>query len=279
MRKFTPLALAGAAVMSAFGLAASAGATVLSADLSGYTYGNIDQHQAGINFPGSACAPTSAANSFIYLQDRYGLTGLVDTSSVATESASVNAIEAAMGTNAGGTSATGIINGIINYTKDLGISVEYQNDVGGGTQPTPQFIYNMLAAGEDVEAGILFSSGAAERSGHVITVDSIDFDTTTDTGTLGIIDPWNPTFGEGAASIVGNLTLSGGALVLSYSGGAAGVSNDPVDNPTDASSGAISLVVAESVPEPSTFALLMIGITGLAATLCQRRICYRRGKS
>ena len=82
-----------------------------------------------------------------------------------------------------------------------------------------------------------------------------------------------PSFGDGAVDITGNLTLSGGVLTLGYSGGAAGVNNDP-DNPADANSGSIDFVVAESrTPEPSTYALMSLafGVTGFMLRLRRKQ--------
>ncbi|MDB5291166.1 MAG: hypothetical protein JWL69_2407 [Phycisphaerales bacterium] len=217
-------------------------------------YGHIDQNTPGITNGGNACGPTSAYNSFVYLAGQNpGLNGLLGTDAVS----AINEIGKDMSLpqgNTGGVFDNNFISGKIQYIHDHGldnkVSVEYQA-VNPGTgrpstaHPSEAFLYEQLAKGQDVEVG--FGWNGTGGGGHWVTATGLDFNTTSDTGTLDFVDPW------GGVDIQGNLSLdANGNLVLSYSGGAAGNPADTSDNPGDASSGTIDIIVAESpVPLPS----------------------------
>ena len=220
-----------------------------------WDYGNIDQNSPGIDNGNVACGPTSVVNSFIYLENRYGLDGLIPHTDGNTpeEDAidTVNKLEQEMQLDPNdGVTDPNFINGKIDYINEVGlgdeVSVESQSKAVDGTTPTAEFLYEQLAKGQDVEVGISWNS--PDGGGHWVTATGMDFDTETGTGTLDFIDPW------GGEELHGSLSLDeDGNLVLSYSGGAAGGGGPSIDggeqdpdNQGDASSGTIDIIVAES---------------------------------
>jgi hypothetical protein len=108
------------------------------------------------------------------------------------------------------------------------------------TTPTAQFIRDQIAAGQDVEIFVASSNGA-----HYLTLTSIAYDTVAMTGMIGFVDP-----ADGArhtANITGLDANANNALQLNYTVG--GTVAD------------IFSAVAESpVPEPSTMALVGLGL-------------------
>jgi hypothetical protein len=256
-------------------------------------YGTLDQNAPGIDNGPVACAPTATVNSFTFLENEYDLTGLIDETPVQT----VNDLEAANYmdvTPNSGASATDVIEGKMAWINNQGLgnkiriegqaggtfggsAIDQQLDsdlttagdiVGDHEAPTAQFIYDQLAAGQDVEMGFLWWDGTDYVGGHVVTATGIDWDTTTETGTISFIDPW------GAADIFGaTLEMHDGFLELTYAGGAAGgglgadgntpTVGDP-DNPDDERTADIAFAYAESpVPEPASMGLLCVGAVGL----------------
>jgi hypothetical protein len=191
-----------------------------------------------------ACGPTSAVNSFIYLQNHYGLNlGVV----AGNENSAVQTLGLMMGITSGGVSDAGFIAGKEAWLGQYGgVSMKYQSVAVGGIIPTWRFIYDELKACEDVEVG--FNWGT--EGGHWITATSFHFTDAGDdpngqidpgeTATLDFIDPWT------GVHLVGNLTMDPnrpGYLDLTYVGGGAG----------NGATGWIDIVVAESpIPEPAT---------------------------
>ena len=246
------------------GFTSQAQPTIYDIDLSGLGgYGNISQNTDGINFGAKACVPTATVNSFFFLQNYYGISGLGPNDGPLTQANATNAVNelgADMKLNGGGVTDADFISGKLQYLSNHGfantISLEYQAvDVGLNITPTWQFIYNQLMATQDVE--VAFAWGGANGEGHCVTVTSFDFTDNTglgkidagDPATLDFIDPWD------GLSYVGTLSMNNGSLELSYVGGAAG---------PDGGWGIIDAAVAESpMPEPSTLGLLAIG--GLVA--------------
>jgi hypothetical protein len=243
-----------------------------------------------------ACAPTSTVNSLVYLQNAYGITGLVDPTN-AYNTINTLASGAYMSTNdqlpnppanyVSGTTAPNMLAGKEKYLQNhftpqkgytaiqtVGQSLYSSQPangaaIGGVTQtaPTTTFIQQQLAAGEDVEMGFLWSdsSGNPVGGGHVVTLTGIDYDMTTNSGSISFLDPFGA-IGTGSAVDIVSRSLTflsplapNGAVVFGYAGGAAGNSNDP-DNPDVAAYGRIAFVYSESpVPEPAALTLLALG--------------------
>jgi len=232
-------------------------------------YGHVSQLDPGIINGNAACGPTATINSFIYLQNHYGLTGLVPGDPID----AVNELGRDMGLTAGGVTDDNFVTGKRTYLDLYAPGQIYMHGVddqgaGGLTMGIPswQFIYEELSACEDVEVGF---SWVGESSGHWITATSFHFtdndgDQTIDaseTATLDFIDPWGGVETP-AVELLGTLTMGNdGFLNLTYAGGAAG----------GGATGRIDIVVSESpVPEPLTMVSAFLAVSGLGAYLRKR---------
>lgn len=273
--KRTSLRLAAGVAVVAAGRFVFAAPVVHSVQIPANLYGHFDQNDEDVISGPVACGPTSTANSFAYLQTRYGQYGVTGIYDESHPFETINTLSTYMNLGPGGVSPEGLVNGKTQYLHDKGmdgkISVESQIDPAfhnGGTTPTWQFLLEQLEKGQDVEVGFLWWNPAANggaggySGGHVVTATGFSFtdddgDDAIDSGesaSMTFIDPW------GGIDITGTITMAGNYLRLGYSGGAAGdttpTNND--DNPTNAASGDIQFIAAESfVPEPSTLALLL----------------------
>jgi len=215
-------------------------------------YGNTVYY---INNHGVACGPTATVNSFLYLQNQYGLDLNVDQLNPYT---AINELGGYMNIGSGGVTDPNFISGKKKYLEEHGngrISMKYQSVAVGGKIPDWKFIFDELEACEDVEVGFVWTGGG----GHWVTATSFHFtdydeDQIIDPNELAqldFIDPW------GGVHILGNLTMGvDGYLYLSYAGGGAG----------NGATGKIDIVVAESpIPEPATIAIWsLLGILALA---------------
>ena len=108
--------------------------------------------------------------------------------------------------------------------------------------PTFNFLFNELSDGEDVE--ILINGDF----NHYLTLTSFSWDTVLMSGTMDYIDPGTGQHGISDISQIGNL------INTNYGGGSSN----------------IVAAVTESVPEPSSLALLFIAFVGLGFTWCWR---------
>ncbi len=237
-------------------------------------FGTVGQGATGINNQGVACGPTSVYNSFLYLETLDPALGTRLTGSDA--ATTINTLATDMNLVPGsGISAAGLVSGKSQFIRDAGLSnvISVESQVGSANV-TAQFIYDQLAAGQDVELGFTWNGATG---GHVITLTGMsNFDPLAKTATLSFLDPWgngsgpedantDPTTGdlEGAAATpgttaapeTGSLTFGNGVWTLSYTGSAAGANG---------ASGTLVVVAAESAaPEPSTIFLLGAGLVAL----------------
>jgi hypothetical protein len=161
-----------------------------------------------------------------------------------------------------GTTNSNWINGKYDYIENFapGKTIyEGMDSLGTGgltwvqnANPTASFLLSMLQKGEDVEIGLIPTSGI----GHVMTLSSINWNDANnnmafDAGDTLSIDGIDPV---GGAAF--NYNLSPGAA-MTFNGG-------PYNGYT------LVAALAESVPEPATFGLLLLG-TGLLAVRRSRR--------
>src|SRR5579863_4995385 len=132
-------------------------------------FGMVGQQSDGIVNGGEACGPTSAYNSFVYLQNTWGITGLLQ----ATPAATINQLGSYMGygdnTHPGtpdtGVSADQFVDGKTQYlgaqTLNQAIGV---SSVTGTDSVTWEFILHELQQKEDVELGFTWTTGG----GHIV---------------------------------------------------------------------------------------------------------------
>lgn len=255
-----------------------------------------------------ACVPTAVANSFVFLQNQFGIRGLggpdsgsatgyapisYDTINTLASSQYMNTkgeipsrYNPPPGYQAGTTTANEVM-GKEKYLQDnasgikdaagnpvviqtVGQSLTYSQAangpwIGGVTQTTPTaaFIQQQLDDGEDVEMSFGWTDATGKPLGtsHCVDLYAINFDATTNSGSISFIDPYassggNTSYNTVAPEITSTSLsqLPNGLLRFSYSGGAAGVTRG--DNPTGAVYGVITDVIAESpvaLPAPAPY--------------------------
>ena len=226
--------------------------------------------------------------------------------------AAVNALATAMGTkdtlingnDVGGTQTYPQFNGLQNYLSAGGANPAPSVVISGqispsetagflGTgplqagmnvanvTPTATFLASALNANDAVEVGIEWGSYSgnvftASGGAHELTLQSINLGT--GSGTIGFIDPWGnaSSAGSTAASVSATVTLEGdGFLYVTYPITWTGGDGDT--NPGDAfgsggQTGRIIDAAVQAVPEPTSLALLAIGIGGFALTARHRKV-------
>jgi len=262
-------------------------------------FGTSSQRNAQLGALGPFdCAPTATVNSFQYLESRYGVTGLVDANpyntintlagpgymnvqaalSGALPSDIVNGKERAITEyNAGHPNQTLRVEGEvapgttfppgqINAALAANLTVAGLLPNMQSTDPTMDFLHDQLAAGQDIELGILWFDPAkgVYAGGHVVTATGLfNADDTSNMGTLDFIDPWGSA--TTAFSNSGTITgLHNGLMQLSFTGGSAGAGGDP-DNFDSVGTADIAFILAESpTPLPASVWGGLVLLAGLA---------------
>ena len=265
----------------------------------------LSQTTLGITNGSVACGPTSVYNSWQYLQQRYGisLSGTLSSAVItgagtlaegapvdmSNDIATANQFGIAMDLTNSGVWPRQFVNGkgtlmsldsawraLPNPTLEVmsvgtaGMNTSFPGVSTLITQgiPTAQFIYNMQQAGEDVEldvnwykgtlTGSTLSTGTLTGGGHYIDQDSLCYDLSTGSGSIGLRNPQdgNQYFGTLQSLPPGTWVWSGtnainvgNRLAVSYEG----------------DTGLVYMVVAESIPEPSTLAMLGTGALGASS--------------
>lgn len=249
-------------------------------------FGHLDQHNT--DCPQVNCGPTSAANSFLYLQKAYPELYTGNTTLVPSKNGSFDLVGVAnslgatfMGgcpvANCPGQSGTLIedfIIGKINFFKDHApgttvveaqMNFEWRSDVAttpdlkhpsakpgtvqDKTKPTLDWLADQLRKGQDVE---LFMFNAGE---HYITLTGITFDDVTHQGNMKIVDPWT-----GTEKTIGIDGLTNGYIDTDYT-----LAGNRLDF--------VAHAVAESpipVPEPQALVLLLAGLVVLRVAVRRR---------
>jgi hypothetical protein len=169
-----------------------------------------------------ACAPTATVNSFEYLQEQYGVTGLVGSDPFD----AINELATDMDTegdsfynpespnyhtrHTGGTSPEDLVNGKVQYIQDnqtggpqievhgQGIFGTFNSDgtvnataEGEETIPTEEYLQQQIEDGQDVEVWEAWVDDGdnavfGHLGAHIITITGID----SENDTISFIDPW-----------------------------------------------------------------------------------------
>ena len=298
MKRFT-LVASGIALAVLVGVSGAAPLSNVDETTSG-SFGTSSQRNAALGALGPFdCAPTATVNSFQYLESRYGISGLVDDANpyntinklagpgymnvqavqrgalpsdiVRGKERAINEFNAANPNQtlrvegevvSGGSLPPAQINPAL--AADLtaaGLLPNMQS-----TDPTIDFLHDQLAAGQDIELGILWfdATRGVYAGGHVITATGLfNADDASNTGTLDFIDPWGST--TTALSNIGTIVgLHNGLMQLTFTGGSAGAGGDP-DNLDNVGTADIAFILAESpTPLPASVWGGLVLLGGLA---------------
>jgi hypothetical protein len=244
-------------------------------------FGTFSQLNSGVTgtdlLRENSCVPTSVANGLAFLNNHFGVPGLMQPGY-----GTVNALSADMGTTEAGTTFGGMATGTPSYISGQGVSSSVAM-VGSEAIPFMITLYDWLLVNYAVEFWIAWDGGGA----HSLTLYGIDLTTDshgalTGGGTLSFIDPYGgtPAVGGNTASAVvipgvSFATLPGGMYIYAgYIGGAAGNPTDP-DNTGASATGFLVNDLAEKfttgAPEPSSLVLLAAGTIGLVGYGSWRR--------
>jgi hypothetical protein len=237
-------------------------------------FGHLDQalvtsctSDTGVN---NACGPTSFVNSLVYMENAHGNiygNSLIPHQPGNTEeedqiaAADVAACYMGCNGNGGGTGIFNFISGKQTYFDNYAPNTTYienMNVFNNGIWPTFQFMYNMLAQGEDVELLVGFynvRTPTVRAGGHYITLTGVSFGVpfANGNGTINFVDP-------NGGTDFNNLSLT----TSSAPGFVGAIYNNQTYVPGFYT--AIEAVVAESpLPEPGTWVFLMGAIPVLIA--------------
>jgi hypothetical protein len=314
MKNYTNVLFAAPAILAA---ALSASAQSASEDLS--FFGQLAQGNTMVagsqGLRNNACVPTSVANGLSYLQNyaNFTLDEPSPFSSNPNSYAAVNSLVAAMDTDASGTSYSDKFNGLQSYLSPAGANPAPNVFISGqaspaskggvpavnagislqGVNPTVGYLISALNNHDAVELGLQWGSfsGAVfnPNGGHSVTLDSISYDVGTQSGMLGIIDPWGAnTISNNAGSSAGDYdisyTITNGFIYVTYPLTVADNPGDVVIGSNSASeagfvigSGQTARVlndVVESVPDGGQTAM-MIGVSIAGLAIFRRRTSCR----
>lgn len=306
MRRFTSVVV-GIVVILLGRFTAAAPLSNVDETTSG-SFGTSSQRNAALGALGPFdCAPTSTVNSFQYLESRYGITGLVDPNPYNTINKLAGPgymnVQAALQ----GALPSDIVRGKERAINEFNaanpnqtLRVEGEVVPGGSlppaqinpalaadltaagllpnmqsTDPTIDFLHDQLAAGQDIELGILWfdATRGVYAGGHVITATGLfNADDASNTGTLDFIDPWGSatTAFSNIGTIVG---LHNGLMQLTFTGGSAGANGDP-DNLDNVGTADIAFILAESpTPLPASVwgGLVLLAVVAVRCYLVRRR--------
>jgi hypothetical protein len=262
-------------------------------------------------YNGEACVPTSQENSLVFLEDSRPAIGpaLTGGTTYSNYLSTVLALGTCDYTNNSSgtyyvTGAIGLHNYLSNTAPTLIVnqSAYYSTNLYGSYGSVPNYItfqdtkansiYTDLLSDNALYLGLTYtnSSGSITSGGHCILVDGIDWDSTLDTGTLSFIDPLDPGanaasttggYGNGIAlspvTTTGTLTLdpkNSNILMLSYRQYEAGYYANGVPPSADYSTVYTAIGFSEVlsvIPEPSTSAIMAVGIGSLIGYLRRRQ--------
>jgi len=225
-------------------------------------FGNLKQGDT--DCPNTACGPTAAINSFVFLQNMYSTvygTKLVPHKDGNTmyqdEVDAANKLAPYMGCcQDQGTYREKFILGKQQYLEEMakGKTVYAAEDTGAwrkdygdkpdyvqdNTAPTAQFLVDQLKKGADIELFIDFLDKDNEHQQHYVTLTSLSFDTETNKGKINFVDPETGKVADNPYDITGLDSDDKDILIGGY-----------------LKSASIYMAVSEApVPEPGTLLLL-----------------------
>ncbi len=214
--------LAGAAATAAFS-AGLAHADTYQWMNDSATYGYFCQYSIPNTLADESCAPSSAVNTFVYLQTTYatqlGGVQLVG-SGYAGWNATAQTLQGFFGTTQAGTSPTSAANGLDNYLSSIGAAnlvtreaisatgdPAYPSWVTQNVVPTFGDFHGWMSSG----AVVVVSIGYAQGGGHEITMVGLDWNDANGDGvvdesegaTFTAIDPLDPSAAYSGSDVLG----------------------------------------------------------------------------
>jgi hypothetical protein len=274
------------AIMAVISLSVyGAGATIYHVQETLNDFGTIDESTVSPGLGTNSCVPTATMNSFIFLQNEYqsilGNDAFGNPVLQGGQGSWVNAADLLAGASymntdvTNGTTIANWIGGKVSYLNTFApgkITFEGMESLSAAgsrpvwdtnANPTVSFLLQMLQTNEDVELGIYPTSDKSEIEmspsiGHALTLTGLTWNDVQGNGTfdlgdsltLDTIDPFNPNVDTQLQLQPGNpMTISG----VNYNGYY------------------LMVALAESVPEPATAGLLLLGVGALLGSLRLRR--------
>lgn len=168
--------------------------------ITGYGGQFLGQGNAAVNggqaVQNNSCAPTAVANGLSWLQ-AYGYSTDNNPFSTSPNSyATVNALQAAMGTTANGSQDPNILSGTQSWLTSNPTSPTV--NVYQATDPSAQALADVLNQKDAVQLGISWASAPIANNssftpnsgGHFVSLDAINLNYNTGSGTIGLLDPW-----------------------------------------------------------------------------------------
>jgi hypothetical protein len=292
MKRSLPASFLAATIV--FWLVSAARAEVLyqatETDWSNVT--TVTQTSAGITNGDSACGPTSVYNSFLYLQQANptaNLGALFQAAGGGNSQAAntINTLGGYMGGN-GTNTGNGTPNGGVTSAQFLAGKNAYLNKYASGlltvvsetgnSNVTAGFIRDQLNMKEDVE--IKFDwTGRGASGAHFVALTGINFNATTNTGTISFIDPstgknttatltsnatgYTLTYPNGQTGRIYSVVAESLAPNADQNGGNTPGRGDDVDEDAGPS--------GNPTPEPATIVLFGVGFTGMFGYGWRRR--------
>lgn len=281
-RSFRPFPFVlGIITMIVVGSLRPADAVPITASEPANMFGNLAQ--GATKCPGTNCGPTSAINSFVFLQNMYPkiygnmlIGNAADPGTKKELVAAANNLACnftlncganrALGTPIGdfilgkrayiNTVSGGALKGSTSFAAQISEPWRKVHQFHGkatkpgfvdaGTKPTWRFLYDQVKAGEDVEIVV-----RGPLTFHYLTLTSITFDPATKKGSLSVIDPGT---GKPTPRAITLAKLANGFLLTNYQRGNAVILDAVAESPRSK---------GVAAPEPASLALLLVGCVGL----------------